>query len=277
MPPGCIAKCLFVLNETVTGIQKVKTEKVSPLIFLRLPCSLQEWCHRRRIELPNTMSAFIFYTSSQQTDSKQPHKALLTGYLGAKKANQKIRTAASYKSPGGPSPCLLHSSLRRSSLSGSPKVPAAWVNLRTGASWPRSRSASFFGPAQNDWVSEWAQLRGCEREREGGEGGEVWRGGWGELMHARACIPLLSTVMGTMGRSPCWRLWLERATGLPQGMTPQGKQWTVPFTLQWFFTNCWSKAVSGSDGIFTFLAHREKKTFKTNSFRSVKVKSVSCS
>lgn len=119
--------------------------------------------------------------------------------------------------------------------------PAAWVNLRTGVP---ERGAALPAFSARLRMSEWAQLRGCEREREGGEGGEVWRGGWGETRahtqgHTR--IPLLSTVMGTMGQislspslsvkaRPC-----KRATGLSQAMTPMSKQWTSPLAPQWFF------------------------------------------
>lgn len=224
---------------------KKSRQKKFHLWFSQLPCFLQEWC--QRIEFPNTMSAF-FHTSSQQTDSKQPHKALLIGYLGAKKANQKIRTAASYKSPGGPSPCLLHSSLRCSSLSGSPKVPAARVNLRTGLP---DRGAAL--PVFSAWLrmTEWVSEHSWEGVKEKGkEGREVrFEEGDGEnsCTHARTHTRMHTSpehCNGNNGQISLWRLWLERAAGLSQGMTPQGKQWTVPFTLQWFFTNCWSKAVS---------------------------------
>lgn len=138
-------------------------------------------------------------------------KCTLNCYLVVKIPNQKIHTVVNYKSPDEPSPCLPHAPVQRLS---------EWVieSRPAGLTWGREFLTEELLCQFSAWLrmSEWAQLRGCEREREGGEGGEVWRGGWGERSHTH--IPLLSTVMGTMGRS-LWRLGFKKASGLSQGMT----------------------------------------------------------
>lgn len=105
----------------------------------------------------------------------------------------------------------LHASPPHSCLRGNPekrlpewvcKALATWVNLRTGVPEWRSGSASFW--PDSEWVSEhsWEGVK-----EKGKEGREVrFEEGVGEytVTHTHTHILLLSTVVGTIGRSLWW-------------------------------------------------------------------------
>lgn len=171
-------------------------------------------------------------------------------YLDVKIANQKIHTVVNYKSPDEPSPCLLRTPENRL---------LDWVTKPrpSGLTWGREFLTEELLCQFLAWLrmSEWAQLRGCEREREGGEGGEVWRGGWGEHTHTHI-PPSITTVMRTMGRS----LW--KATGLTQGTTPMSKHWLSHSHCNDLLTFSTTNSLEQNDGILTFCMWNDKAPYQ---------------
>lgn len=157
------------------------------------------------------------------TASKIVTKRTYNCYLDVKIASQKIHTVVNYKSPDEPSPCLLRTPEKRL---------LDWVKKPrpSGLTWGREFLTEELLCQFLAWLrmSEWAQLRGCEREREGGEGGEVWRGGWGEHTHTHTHTSLHYHCNENNGQISLKGHWFDT------GHDPHKQTLVVPFTLQWF-------------------------------------------